>query len=149
LTQLDQKLAQHIQVRAAGWQHKRGELIQGSRGVLVQWWSFPNRIVKIAVIPRQSVEEARDKMRLFVNEEREIEEVKSLGDEAYAWGYGSTNVVFRKSRYTIYVSTNVNVDGDQDVLTLTVAQRGERVKAEMKRLSKEFAEHIARALDAL
>jgi len=46
------------------------------------------------------------------------------------------------------VSTYAEVDSDPDARMMSRAQRGERERSEMKRLSKEFAKHMTDAIDA-
>ena len=47
----------------------------------------------------------------------------------------------------MYVSTVADVDDDADVRTLTQSKKNERVRTEMKRLSKEFVKHVSTAID--
>jgi hypothetical protein len=148
LDRLDEKFTHHLESRLPGWKHERGEAMQGSTNVLIQYWSFENRRVKLAIIPQKSAQEAREKMQLVAKDMRDAKELKGFGDEAYSWGYAESNVVFRRGRFTIYVSTYAEVDSDPDARMMSRAQRGERERSEMKRLSKEFAKHMTSAVDA-
>ena len=74
-----------------GWTHKRVEPIKGSKGVLVETWSFPNKGVKVAVSTLKSAEEARRSLEGFVKDTKEAELLKGYGDEAYIWGYGGSD----------------------------------------------------------
>jgi len=147
LDQLGDKLARHIATKMPGWQHKRGTVIQGSKGVIVEFWTFANRIVKVSMMQRKSVEEARQNLTNFAGEEPDAQELKGFGDEAYSWGDGGSNIVFRRGKYTFYVATTADVERDADASSLTREQKSERRKSEMKRLSKEIAKHAADALD--
>ena len=71
-----------------------------------------------------------------------------IGDEAFAHGYGSSQVTFRRGKFTVYISAGVDVDADADARNLTQEQRFEREKSAMKELSTEFAKHVADAMDA-
>ena len=147
LDKLDQKVSEHLKARMPGWKVKRGEPIQGSNGVLIEFWAFPNRIVKISVGSVKSAKEAKDVVDRFVQYDRDKEELTGLGDRAYAWGYGLSNVVFARGKYIVHVSTYADVDSDPDARSLTERERGERERLEMRRLSKEFARHMLSAID--
>jgi len=71
----------------------------------------------------------------------------NLGDEAYSWGNARANVVFRRDRFIVYVSTTANIDADPDARDLTGSQRTERTRSEMKKLSKQFAKDVVDAID--
>jgi hypothetical protein len=129
------------------WKHKRGESIEGSKNVVIEFWSFSNRVVKVSIIPHTSADEARQALLDFVRYDRDKEEIKGLGDNAYAWGYGLSNIVFRRGRLNVYVSAYAEVDSDPDARMLSQVERGERERLEMKRLSKEFAKHMVDAID--
>ena len=118
-------------INMPGWKHKRGEPMLGSKNVIEDFWSISNRVIKISVLPHKSAEEAREALRAFVKYDREREEIKGLGDESYAWGYGLSNIVFSKGRFTFYVSTTANVDRDADARSLSQRERGERERLEM------------------
>jgi hypothetical protein len=141
LERLANKVTQHIATQMTGWQHKR--LIQPSKDVIVDFWTHPNRIVKISMMQRKSVEEAHDNLVQFASVERDARELKGLGDEAYSWGYGGSNIVVRRGTYTVYVSTNAEVNRDADAGALSREQKSERRISEMTRLSREFARHAA------
>jgi hypothetical protein len=141
------KVRHHLEFKMPGWKHKRGIPMLGSRDVIEDFWSVSNRVVKISILPHKSPEEAQEVLRRFVKYDRQKEELKGLGDEAYAWGYGLSNIVFSRGRFTVYVSTTANVDEDADARSLNQSQRGDREKSEMRRLSKEFAKHMANAID--
>lgn len=58
------------------------------------------------------------------------------------------DVIFRRGKYTVYVTTIADVESDADSQALTREQKRARKKSEMKRLSKELAKHAAAAIDA-
>src|SRR5713226_3962104 len=87
LDRLDDKLSRHVETKMPGWSHRRGQLIEGSRNVLLEIWSFPNRQVNVAIMPQKSPDAGSTALREFVKYLRAKEELKGLGDEAYAWGY--------------------------------------------------------------
>lgn len=147
LDQLDTKVSQYLRNALPGWHGRRSNPIEGSRNVLIEFWSFPNRTVKVSVLPRSSVQEAKERMESFVRETAEAQELKGFGDEAFTWGEADSNVVLRKGKYTVYITTIAEVDGDSDARNLTKSQKKERQRSEMRRLSKEFAKHVATAID--
>jgi hypothetical protein len=148
LERLDQKLSDHLKKEMPGWKHKRGQPMQGSRGVLIEFWSAPNRVVKISVGSANSAREAKDRVEQFVQYDREREEIRGLGDKAYAWGYGPSNIVVARGKHIFYVSTYADVESDPDARSLSSQERGERERLEMRRLSVEFAKHAATAFDS-
>jgi hypothetical protein len=122
-------------------------LIQGSKDVIVELWTLPNRIVKVSMIQRSSVEDARERLSSFAREESGVQPLHGFGDEAYSWGDEGANVIFRRGKYTIYITTIADVDRDSDSSTLTLQERHERKASEMKRLSKQVAKETVDALD--
>src|SRR5438552_2731679 len=124
LERLDSKVTQHIATQMPGWQHKR--LVQPSKDLIIEFWTFPNRVVKITMMQQKSLEVARENLANFARDERDARELKGLGDEAYSWGYGGSNIVFRRGKYTVYVSTNAEVDRDADAAALSQEQKRER-----------------------
>jgi hypothetical protein len=83
----------------------------------------------------------------FAQEEADAQELKGFGDEAYSWGDEGSNIIFRKGKYTVFVTTIADVYRDADAPGLSREQKRERRKSEMKRLSKEVAKHAAAAID--
>jgi hypothetical protein len=148
LDRLDEKFKHQVELRLPGWKHERGEAMQGSTNVLIQYWSFENRRVKLAIIQQKSAQDAREKMRQVAKDMKDAKELQGFGDEAYSWGYADSKVVLRRGRFTVYVSIYADVEADPDAGLMSRAQRGERERSEMKRLSKEFAKHVASVIDA-
>ena len=97
-------------------------------------------------MPHKTPDEAREAIREFVKYDREKQELNGFSDEAYAWGFGLGNVVFRRGKFNVYVSTVADVDDDADARTLSQSERDARMKSEMKRLSQEFARLVSVAL---
>lgn len=147
LDRLDDKLSRHIETKMPGWSHRRGKPMEGSTNVLVEIWSFPNRQVNIANMPRKSPDAGRAALQEFVKYERQKEELKDLGDEAYAWGYQLANVVVIRGGFSLYVSAGADVFGDSDGRILIEAQRDSLQYSEMRRLTREFAKHLVDAID--
>lgn len=130
------------------WQHERGEPIAGSDDtVLIEFWSFSNRKVKVSVLLHKSVEEADTVMQNHARYSFNKLTLTGLGDEAHASGYGSSDIAFRRGKFTVYVSTTADVDGDTDAQELTQEQRFAREKFEMQRWSREFAQQVVSAMD--
>src|ERR1041385_2983954 len=141
LDQLDVKLKSHIGKNMPGWSYRRIEPIQGSSGVSVDFWFTSNRNVKISTVAYLSAERAKTVLQDFAKYEPNREELKGFGEDAFSWGYGHSNVVFRRGRFIIYVSTYADVASDSDVQSLTREQKNQRERSEMKRLSVECARH--------
>lgn len=147
LDRLEQKVARHVESKMPGWQHKRIAPVQGSNGVINSHWQTSTRIVNISVVRYDSANKARETMQPLIKYMRQKEELKGLGDEAYAWGYGLSNISFRRGRYIVNLDGFADVNADPDAQTLTPLQRGERERSELKRLTREFAKHVATAMD--
>ena len=148
LDKLDEKFTRHFEKVMPGWKHERVEPIVPTENVLIQFWSASERKVKISIMPHSSGAEARTALENFVKYERNKETLKDLGDEAYAWGYGFSDLVFRKGRYTIFVSTTADIGARPEERTLSQAERFDVMKSEMRRWSREFGKHAANALDS-
>jgi len=147
LSRLEEKSNRHLENKMPGWKHERGEPIRGSEGVLVDFWSFQKRKVKIEVVPYSSAQTAKDAFLQFSKYEPEREDLKGLGDDAFAWGYAGANVAFRRGRFIIYVSSYAAVESDPDARSLTPEQMDKRQRSEMKKWSKEFAKQMSTAID--
>lgn len=147
LDRAQEKLTRHIESKMPGWKHRRGEPIQGSKGVLIDRWSAANRVVTISVVQYDSVRSAQEVLQPLIKYEKQKEELQGFGDEGYAWGYGLSNIVFRRGKLIVYVSTYAEVESDPDARGLTSSQRGERERSEMRRLSEEFGKHAVTALN--
>jgi len=144
--ELDAKIKSYLEKTLSGWKYERVEPLRNSPDVLVQFWSSANRKVKISVMPYNSVQEAQE---VFKNHKRyslNKEPLDSVGDDAVASGYGSSDVAFRKGKYNVYISTTADVESDPDARSLTQAQIFEREKSEMRRWGRELAKHVANAL---
>lgn len=149
LDRLDEKLTRHFEKAMPNWEHQRVPPIEGSGdNVLIEFWGFSNRKVKVSVLLHSSVEEAQKVFQQGARYSTNTQTLTGLGDEAYSSGYGSSDVAFRKGKFTVYVSTTVNAEADADARDLTQEQRVEREKFEMQRWSREFAQQVVSAMDA-
>jgi hypothetical protein len=146
LDRLDEKFRAHLKTRMAGWTYKRGEPIEGSKGVLIQNWFYPNRGVRIAVTEMKSVEAARQALQLIVRDANG-KPLQGLGDEAYIWGFEGSDLEVRRGRYVFDLNAGADVERDPDARTLTPAQKHTRQLAEVKRIIREFAKHAVDATD--
>ena len=147
LDRLEVKLSRHIETKMPGWKHRRGEPMSHSSNVLIEVWSFPEKGVKIQIVPYKSAQEAREVLKGFLKYESDKEELEGLGDEAYAWGVRRADVVFIRGKFIVYVESGANIDAEPDARRLSEPERFEREKTEVKRLSMEFAKHMVNALD--
>jgi hypothetical protein len=149
LNRLDEKLTQHLEKKMPDWKHERGEPIAGSGdNVLIEFWSSSNRKVKVSILLHKSIADAQETMQQGARYSFNKEILTGLGDEAYASGYGSSVVAFRRGRFTVYISTAVDVDADEDARSLNQEQRFARERSQMKELSAEFARLVVNAMDA-
>src|SRR5688572_27467848 len=145
----DQKAHPPPQKPMAEVKHERGEPIAGSDdSVLIEFWSFSNRKVKVSILSHDSIVDAQKTMQQHARYSFNKEILTGLGDEAYASGYGSSLVAFRRGKLTVYISTTAEVDADAEARSLTQEQRFAREKSEMNRWSREFARHVVNAIDA-
>ena len=104
LNRLDEKLARHLETKMPDWKHERGEPIAGSDdSVLIEFWSFSNRKVKVSILLHDSVEQAQQVIENHARYSFNKETLTGLGDEAYASGYGSSLMAFEEvnSRFTL------------------------------------------------
>jgi hypothetical protein len=147
LDRLEEKLSHHIETKMPGWKHRRGESMLTGPNVLTEVWSSPEKAVKIRIVAYNSVQEAREVLRGFLQYESDKEELKGLGDEAYAWGIRRADVVFVRGKLIVYVEAGADIDADPSVRKLSGPERFEREKIEVKRLSKEFAKLVVDAID--
>lgn len=146
LDRLDEKFRAHLKTRMVGWTYKRGEPIEGSKGVLIQNWFYPNRGVRIAVTEMKSVEAARQAMQLIVRDANG-KPLQGFGDEAYIWGFEGSDLEVRRGRYVFDLNAGADVERDADARMLTPAQKHTRRQAEVKRIIREFAKHLVDAID--
>ena len=144
---LEEKFSSHIRTKMPGWTHRRVQPMLNSPNVLIEVWSFPNRSVKISVVPYKSAQQAREVLQGFLKYEPNREEVKALGDEAYARGVMRSHLVFRRGKFLVYVEAGADIDAEPNMARLSAPERIEREKNEVKKLSKEFAKHLVAAID--
>jgi hypothetical protein len=147
LDRIEDKLTRQVASKMPGWKYRRGQPMQGSSNVVVGFWVSSNRVVKVSIMQHESAQHAKEVLRGFVKYESQKEELKGLGDEAYGWGYGMSNVVFTRGNVIVYVSTYAEVESDPEARSLSPVERGEREKSEMKRWSREFAKHAVNGID--
>ena len=139
LDRLDEKISSHLESKLTGWIHKRVEAFGGSTTVLVQGWGSTNRAVKVAVAVRESPDDAKKEIRSYLQFRRETEELTGFGDEAYAPERNGPQIVLRKGRYVIYVSTIAHVEEDAEAQYLSQVELATLRQSEVQRITKEFA----------
>lgn len=151
LDKLDEKLRQYFERMTPGWKHERVEPLSPpgtkSEGVLIEYWSFSNRKVKISILVHKSAEEAKEVLQTHRRYSLDREELSDLADEGFSSGYGSSDVAFRKGRFTVYVSTTAEIGEKPEERMLSQSERFELMKSEMRRWSQEFAKQAAKAID--
>lgn len=148
LDRLDAKLRQDVESKMPGWTYRRGQPLGGSKGVLIQSWTVPNRGVTIKIVQEKSAEAAKETIqRLAHDASTHAQPLRATGDEAYMWGFDNRQLVFRKGRSLIYVEAGADVNSDPDARALTSAERKAREESEVKRIRSEFTRHILAALD--
>jgi len=148
LERLDEKVIRHLEAKLPGWQHRRVNAIEGSKSTIINHWQTSTRVVTVSIVRYDSANQAKETMQPFIKYYRQKEELKGLGDEAYAWGYGLSKIMFRRGRFIVSLEAYADVGADPDGRTLTPEQKSDRERSEMKRLTEEFAKHAAKAIDA-
>jgi|SRR5881394_1178750 len=146
LDALDQKLQHQLETKMPGWEHRRIQPIEGSKGVLIQTWTMPNRGVRVVVSRAKSAAEAKESLERFMRQVKG-QPLSGFGDGAFVWGFDGSDLELRKGRYIFELNAGANVMADSDALRLTPAQRHERQQSELKRIIREFAKHAADAID--
>ncbi|PYS22440.1 MAG: hypothetical protein DMF72_13475 [Acidobacteria bacterium] len=148
LDRLDDKLRKHLEKKMPGWSYSRVEPMQGGAGVLIQVWSSKNRKVRIVAIQKGSAADAKESMNNFARNVREAQPWVEAGDEGYAWGYDLRQTHFRRGKIIFDIEVGADVNLDDDARSLSGAERQSREKAEIKRWTKEFANHVVDVADA-
>ena len=143
LDRLGEKISSQLESRLPGWHYKRVEPFQPSSTILVQGWSSENRIVKVAVAVRQSVEDAKKEIKSFLQFRRDPEQLSGFGDEAFAPERDGSSIVVRRGRYVIYISTVAEIESDADARNLSEVELAARRKSEVKRIGREFAKQLS------
>ncbi|HEX7721295.1 MAG TPA: hypothetical protein VF397_04000, partial [Pyrinomonadaceae bacterium] len=98
---VDDKVIRHLETKMPGWQHRRVNSIEGSKGVIINHWQTSARIVTISIVRYDSANQAQETMQPFIKYMRQKEELKGFGEDAYAWGYGLSNIMFRRGKFII------------------------------------------------
>ena len=93
----------------------------------------------VAVAVRESPEDAKKEIRSYLEFRRETEELIGFGDEAYAPERNGPQIVLRKGRYVIYISTIAFVEEDAEAQYLSQVQLATRRQSEVQRITKDFA----------
>ena len=92
---------------------------------------------------RESVDDAKKEIRSFLQFRREPQELSGFGDEAFAPERDGSDIVLRRGRYVIYVSTVADSDSEADARNLSKAELETRRKTEVQRIGKEFARQLS------
>ena len=140
---LGEKIASQLESRLSSWHYRRVEPFGPSSNIVVQSWSSTNRIVKVTVAIRESVADAKKEFRSFLQFRREPQELTGFGDEAFAPERDGSDVVLRRGRYVIYISTVAEVESDSDARNLSPVELETRRKTEVQRIGKEFAKQLS------
>jgi hypothetical protein len=130
-----------------GWKHERVNPIDKTENVLIQFWYSLGTSVKISITPYRSGADAKEAFEEFAKYARNKEILSDLGDQAYAWGFAQSKIVFRKGKLVVFVSTRADVGAAPDERMLTQEERLEREKNQMVRWSRDFAKHAAEAAE--
>jgi hypothetical protein len=138
-----EKIAKELESRLSGWHYKRVEPFGPSSNIVVQVWSSENRIVKVAVAIRESVEDAKKEIKSFLQFRREPEQLSGFGDEAFAPERDGSSIVVRRGRFVIYISTVAEIESDADARNLSAVELAARRKSEVKRIGREFAKQLS------
>jgi hypothetical protein len=136
-----------VQEKHPEWTLKRIEPVYKGEDVIIDQWSSVRVYVRISIVPHSSAAEASDALQKLARDMKAEEGTVGLGEEGYSWGMAGSETAFRKGRFTVYVSAVVNVEDDPEAAALTDDEKSKRKKESQKNLSKEFAKHVAFALD--
>jgi hypothetical protein len=141
LARWDEKISSQLIPKLSGWRYKRGEIFVSSSNSFVQHWTTTGRVVTVRVAVPESLEDAKSEIKSFLESRFKPETLSGIGDEAYA--PDTYNVVLRRGRFVIYISTDVFVGDDPDESTLSTDQIFARRKTEAYRIGREFAKHLS------
>ena len=135
LDALSEKISSQLELKLPGWQHKRVEPFGTPESkVVVQSWFVPNRNVQIAIAVRESVEAAKKEIRNYLEFRREPKILTGFGNEAFRPEPNDPQVVLRRGRYVIYISTVIFIEEDADAQSLTKSELQARQKTEVERI---------------
>lgn len=144
LDRLSEKISSQLESKLPGWQHKRVEPFGTPESkVVVQSWFVPNRNVQIAIAVRESVEAAKKEIRSYLEFRREPKTLTGFGDEAFLPEPNGPQVVLRRGRYVIYISTVLFIEEDADAQGLTKSELQARQKTEVERILTAFATQMS------
>lgn len=144
LDALSEKISTQLESKFPGWQHRRVEPFGTPESkVVVQGWGVPNRNVQIAIAVRESVDAAMKEIRSYLEFRREPKTLTGFGDEAFRPEPNGPQVVLRRGRYVIYISTVIFIEEDADAQSLTKSEQQARQKTEVERILNEFATHMS------
>jgi len=90
-------------------------------------------------VPYDSDQKVQEVLRHFLQYDKDKQEVKGIGDQAYAWGWQGTHLVVRKDKYALYFSAGYCVDCYPDLQVLEHLEKQRRQVQEIRRINEEFA----------
>lgn len=139
-----EKISSQLESKLPRWKHTRVEPFGTPESkVVVQGWGIPNRNVQIAVAVRESVDAAKKEIRSYLEFRREPKTLTGFGDEAFLPEPNGSQVVLRRGRYVIYISTVIFIEEDADAQRLTKSEQQARQKSEVERILTEFATQMS------
>ena len=146
MDRLAEAIEQLVQEKHPEWTLKRIEPVYKGEEVIIDQWTAPREYVRVSVVPHRSAGEAKSELQSLARNMKGEPGPVGIGEEVYSWGFGGSETTFRKGRFTVYVSTTVNVDDDPEAAALSDDEKSKRKSANQKKLSKEFAKHVDSAL---
>lgn len=143
-----QRMAEHIEQRIKEnhpeWKLQRIEPIVKTENVVIDQWRFRDSGVRVSFVPHKNASDAKEAMEFFAKFMKCHEEIRDLGDGGCWFGGDATELAFRRGRITVFISSAVEMSLDPYVDK--VMDPKDRF-IETRKLSQEFAQHAARAID--
>jgi hypothetical protein len=127
------------------WKLQRIEPIVKTENVIIDHWHFEDSGVRVSFVPHKNAQDAKEAVEHFRRYMKCKEAISDLGDEGCWFGGTGTELVFRRGRITVYISSAVELGRDPYVDQM---MEPKEAIAAMKKLSKEVGQHAAKAIDA-
>jgi hypothetical protein len=127
------------------WKLERIEPIVKTENVIIDQWRFDDSSVRVSFVPHKNANDAKEAIEDFRKYMKCNEEIQDLGDGGCWFGGHGTELAFRRGRITVYISSAIEMSLDPYVDN--VMDPKDRF-TETRKLSKELAQHAAKAIDS-
>lgn len=115
LTVVRQDARRLISEKKPDWKHSSAEPMPGSEDVIVDFWTYEGKVVKVSVIEHKSASDAEQTMGTLISESRG-RRGDGLGHEGHVLD-SRGDIAFRKGRLMVYVSAVAKDTNDQPALS--------------------------------